>query len=435
MRIGIQTWGSTGDIRPFVALAAGLTQAGHAVHLVVTDIDSRDYRHYGEEYGFRVTQIATPVIADAAALHAIGRRCIEARSVAAQSGIIYRETFVPAVEAMQAEAVALVRDCDVLIGHFFLYFLRALAEHARKPHVSVALAPILAPSRRVCPSGAPDWGPWFNRLWWKLGRMVINAMFLGDANAYRKSLSLAPKRDYLTEVFAGAQLDLIASSPQLFPRPADWAASYRQCGFFDLPAGSKSDAIPDEVAAFIAAGTVGDAPLFFTFGSLMPMDSATLAGHLAIFDGALRRTGRRAIVQLPTQWPGPLPPSANIFYVRFISHRRVFPQCAMIVHHGGAGTTHTATRAGVPSIVIPHVADQFFWGEQLHRLGVAPAPIPLRKLNVKRLAAAIGAVGASSTMRDRARTLAQAMHDENGVNEAVALIESLSTQPGISPIA
>ena len=130
-------------------------------------------------------------------------------------------------------------------------------------------------------------------------------------------------------------------------------------------------------------------------------------------------------MQLPAQWSGSLPSSENIFYVRFISHRRVFPQCAMIVHHGGAGTTHTAMRAGVPSIVIPHVADQFFWSEQLHRLGVAPVPIPLRKLNVKRLAAAIGAVGASSTMHDRARTLAQAMHDENGVNEAVSLIESL----------
>ena len=68
MRIGIQTWGSTGDIRPFVALAAALTQAGHQVHLVVTDIDCRDYRHYAEEYGFRITQVATPVIADAAAL-------------------------------------------------------------------------------------------------------------------------------------------------------------------------------------------------------------------------------------------------------------------------------------------------------------------------------------------------------------------------------
>ena len=114
------------------------------------------------------------------------------------------------------------------------------------------------------------------------------------------------------------------------------------------------------MAAFIAAGTVGDAPLFFTFGSLMPMDSATLAGHLAIFDEALRRTSRRAIVQLPAQWSGPLPSSANILYVRFISHRRVFPQCAMIVHHGGAGTTHTATRAGVPSIVFGLFGSAFF---------------------------------------------------------------------------
>ena len=422
MRIGIQTWGSTGDIRPFVALAAALTQAGHRVHLVVTDIDRRDYRHYGDEYGFRITQVATPVIADAAALHDIGRRCIESWTSAGQGRVIFRETFLPAVDAMSSEAALLVRDNDVLIGHFFLFFLQAHVERARKPYVTVALAPFLVPSRQVCPSGAPDWGRWSYPLWWRLAAIAVNTMFLGDTNAYRKKLMLSPKRDQVSEVFLGGNLDLIASSPQLFPRPDDWRASYRQCGFFDLPEDSKTDAIAPEVVAFIAAGP---APVFFSFGSLMPMDAETLAGHLSIFDEALRITGRRAIVQMPIQWAATLPLSERICYVRFISHRRVFPQCAAVVHHGGAGTTHTAMRAGVPSIVIPHVADQFFWGEQVYRLGAAPKPIPLRKLNATRLAGAVQAALASPAMRERAQALALAMRDENGVMQAVALIEGV----------
>ncbi len=422
MRIGIQTWGSTGDVRPFVALAAALTRAGHQVHLVVTDIDQRDYRHYAEEYGFRITQVATPVIADAAQLHEIGRRCIEARTPAAQGRIIYRETFLPVVEAMAVEAAQLVASNEILVGHFFLHFLRAMAEKAGKPYVTVALAPFLLPSRLVYPSGAPRLGAWFNPLWWTLAGMVINRLFLGDSNVWRARLDLPPKRDQLREIFLGADLDLIASSPQLFPAPADWPASYRQCGFFDLPEDSRGDPIPAEVANFIAASA---APLFITFGSLMPMDAATLKAHLAIFTAALRLTGRRAIVQLPARWSGALPQSDHILMVRFISHRRVFPRCAMIVHHGGAGTTHTAMRAGVPSIVIPHLADQFFWGERLFQLGAAPRPIPLRKLNAQRLATAIEVVSASSAMRERARGLSEVMRKENGVGEAVALIENL----------
>ena len=422
MRIGIQTWGSTGDIRPFVALAAALTQAGHQVHLVVTDIDCRDYRHYAEEYGFRITQVATPVIADAAALHEIGRRCIEAWTPAGQGRVIYRETFLPVVEAMAAESAALVRDSDVLIGHFFLYFMRALAEQAGKPYVTAALAPFLAPSRQVCPSGAPDWGRWSYPLWWNLAGRVVNALFLGDANRFRANLGLPPKHDQIRDIFLGAPLDLIASSPQLFPRPADWPASYQQCGFFDLPEDSKTDDIPSALADFIAKG---EAPIFISFGSLMPMDEATLYEHLTVFTEAMKLTGRRLIVQLPVHSTVAPVPQANISYVRFISHRRVFPQCAMVVHHGGAGTTHTVARAGVPAIVIPHMADQFFWGKQVHGLGAGPAPIPLRKLNARRLAAAISEVVASPMMREQASNLAHAMQGENGVKQAVTLIERL----------
>ncbi len=423
MRIGIQTWGSTGDLRPFVALAAALVRVGHQVHLVLTDIDRRDYAHYGEEYGFRITHVATPVIADAAALHDIGRRCIEARSPAAQGRIIYRETFLPAVEAMAAASEKLVAESDILIGHFFLHFLRAMAEGAGKPYVTVALAPFLLPSRLAGPSGAPRIGAWLNPLWWKLAAMVINRLFLGDANRWRVRLGLAPKRDQLREIFLGADLDLIASSPLLFPAPADWPASYRQCGFFDLPEDSRSDPIPAAVEDFIAQG---EAPLFISFGSLMPMDAETLNAHLDIFAQALKQTGHRAIVQLPALWEGELPLHAGMLTVRFISHRRVFPRCAMVIHHGGAGTTHTVVRAGVPSIVVPHMADQFFWGEHLFESGVAPRPIPLRKLHAKRLAAAIGTVKASAAMRQRAQALSAAMQNENGVKVAVQLIERLA---------
>jgi sterol 3beta-glucosyltransferase/vancomycin aglycone glucosyltransferase len=259
--------------------------------------------------------------------------------------------------------------------------------------------------------------------------MLMNAMFLGDANAFRATLGLAPKRDQLTAVFANGKLDLIASSPSLFPPPPDWGINYRQCGYLDLPEGSRTDRIAPPLSDFMGAGPP---PIFITFGSLMPMDGATLRAHWDIFAEALERSDQRAIVQLPTLWSGVLPDCVRILPVRFVSHRRVFAQCAMVVHHGGAGTTHAAIGAGVPSIVVPHLADQFFWGAQLHKLGVAPTPIPLRRLSAARLAAAIDAVVAAPSMRRRAADIARSMDREHGVTEGVRLIEAFATtQPAV----
>jgi UDP:flavonoid glycosyltransferase YjiC (YdhE family) len=82
--------------------------------------------------------------------------------------------------------------------------------------------------------------------------------------------------------------------------------------------------------------------------------------------------------------------------------------------------------------VVPHLADQFFWGAQLHKLGVAPTPIPLRRLSAARLAAAIDAVVAAPSMRRRAADIARSMDREHGVTEAVRLIEAFATtQPAV----
>ena len=105
---------------------------------------------------------------------------------------------------------------------------------------------------------------------------------------------------------------------------------------------------------------------------------------------------------------------------------RLFPRCALIVHHGGAGTTQSAVLAGRPSIVVPHVADQFFWGDRLHALGVAPKPLKRTQLTAEALAGRIRAALADATLRPRAEQAALTLAAEDGATRAAELVESLA---------
>ena len=95
----------------------------------------------------------------------------------------------------------------------------------------------------------------------------------------------------------------------------------------------------------------------------------------------------------------------------------------MVIHHCGAGTTHTAARAGVPSVPVPFGADQFFWAGRLTSAGVAAKYLPGPKLEASRLASMIE-FAEQDVVRQRARALGVAMSMENGIALAVAEIES-----------
>jgi sterol 3beta-glucosyltransferase len=143
---------------------------------------------------------------------------------------------------------------------------------------------------------------------------------------------------------------------------------------------------------------------------------------------ALKVTGQRGI--LLSGWGGlgaaQLPPS--IYLLDHAPHEWLFPKMAAIVHHGGAGTTAASLRAGVPTVIIPFIADQPFFGEQVRRLGVGPAPIPRRQLTLPALTEAIRQATSNATMRDRAAALGDALQAEQGVANAVQLIERYSVR-------
>ncbi len=165
-------------------------------------------------------------------------------------------------------------------------------------------------------------------------------------------------------------------------------------------------------------------PVYITFGSLMARSAALRAGVVQTLREAVRMAGCRAIIQVPPEDAKRLPSDQNLLFSAPTSHRRVFPHCQAVVHHGGAGTTHASLQAGCPSIVVPHAYDQFFWGNLLAQMNVAPAPLPLLDVTAEALARKISLVRDSPHMKQEARRVGEIMKGEDGVAEAVRMIHA-----------
>lgn len=106
-----------------------------------------------------------------------------------------------------------------------------------------------------------------------------------------------------------------------------------------------------------------------------------------------------------------------------VDHNAVLPRATVAVHHGGAGSAHAGARAGIPSVVVPFIADQPFWGHLLHQRGLGPEPIPYRQLTADRLAAALGEAG---RYRGQAARTGELLRKEDGTAVALEVLEGLA---------
>jgi UDP:flavonoid glycosyltransferase YjiC (YdhE family) len=115
----------------------------------------------------------------------------------------------------------------------------------------------------------------------------------------------------------------------------------------------------------------------------------------------------------------------NFYIARDVPNEWLFPRVSLAVHHGGAGTIHTAARAGVPQIVLPVAGDQSFWAGRMAALGVAPKTSRRAAMDASAVAKMITFTELAST-RQRAQELGQAMARENGVHTTVRELEALA---------
>jgi UDP:flavonoid glycosyltransferase YjiC (YdhE family) len=417
VKIGVQTWGSDGDIRPFLALAGGLRAGGHEVSVAVTSVDNKDYSSYGKAMDFTVSQVGK-FIYDDKTIGTFLKKIERTENSLKQVEIILHYYFNPAISEMYEAAERLCRENDAIIGHFVHYPAQTAAEKAGKPYATVMLNHMGIYSKHSRIFGVPNLGTWMNPYWRKLYHFVMDRSIGREVNKLRKKAGLPPVDKIGDNILISKRLNLVAETSAICRKQPDWADYHHVCGFFAMPGTAEQWTMPKDLKTFLEAGP---SPVYMTLGSMFSVDTSPGIIAETLVQGALL-AGCRAIIQAPWDQLA-FPDHPNIYKIQKAPHHHIFPHCAAVVHHGGAGTTHSALLHGCPSIIIEHIADQSFWANELYNLGVAPRVLHRRNVTARKLAKAIKTVLDDPGMKKRAEDLSKIMLKENGVQTAVELIE------------
>ncbi len=415
MKITIIAFGSRGDVQPAIAMGVGLQQAGHKVKLA----SYAPFQQQAIDYGLDFKVARGDILSfmdkpDVQELMASGRSN-PLKLIRNIRTFLKQDLLLTVQDVMEA-----CRDADALITFSAAFYAGvSIAEQTGQPLLVANLQPMV-PTRTYSNALMPP--PKFDnghvnlfshhitiQLIWQMLRPILN-----EARQEIQGLPPWPARGFWDESSWQAQPILHGYSQHVLPQPPDWPANVHVTGYWFLEHQAQWQPNPD-LAQFLADGP---APVYIGFGSMKnrdPQETAALAIR------ALDMAGQRGV--LLSGWGGleqaDLP--HNIFMVDSIPHDWLFPRMSAVVHHGGAGTTAAGLRAGIPSILIPYIADQPYWGHHIHRLGVGPKPIRRSKLDAPSLAAAIRTAVTSQKMQDKAAQLGRKIRAEKGVANAVAL--------------
>lgn len=420
MRIGIQTWGSEGDVRPLMALAIELSNAGHKVKLIATmPVEVNKYNEIAKKFDFELQYVATPIVKDLEELNNIRHSMIKESNPIKQGAIIMENFFYPVQNEMFSASIDLCKDSDLIIGHYILYPVHIAAEKFKVPNVSVTLSHNIIPSDFTLPTGVPDVGKWAYPLWWKLVRYLLNKSLLASVNDLRNKNALPKAKDIMLDVLPSKILNLIGVSPIFCRKQKDWGQNHQVCGFLNLAEKSDNEELPDSMKQFL---NTGEPPVFMNFGSMMPLKSEERKKIFDLFKETAKLANCRIILQIYESEQDLFKSDNKTYYTPPVNHLKIFPYCSAVIHHGGAGTTQSATLSGVPSIVVSFISEQTFWGTELKRIGIAPDVINFNKLTSKKLANKIKSVLNSPHMKEKANEIGKEMKKEDGLKRAVELI-------------
>ncbi|MBD2342178.1 glycosyltransferase family 1 protein [Calothrix sp. FACHB-156] len=337
MRVLLSVVGTRGDVQPVIALALEVRDRGHEVHLCVPP----NFIKWAQRLGFSSTPVGIEMRAP--------------RKTAVSDTTTTKP--MPDLITDQFDAIsAAANGCDIIVGaNTHQYAARSIAELHSIPYINAIYAPTALPTDDTI------------RIW--------NERSVERVNVNRTQLGLSPIDDVLSHIVTNQPL--LATDPTLAPSPLVPRMSILQTGAWFL---EDSTPLPSDVEVFLEAG---DPPVYFGFGS-MPIAGDT---SLILIEAA-RAVGRRAIISQGWADLKLIDQAPDCIAIGDVNHQALFPRVAMVVHHGGAGTTHTAARAGVPQVLVPMFSDQPFWANRVRELGIGTL-IPIADLTANRLISAL----------------------------------------------
>ena len=352
MKILLSSIGSRGDVQPLLALGIELRKLGQEVRLCAAP----NFKEWIESYGLECIPIGPdlrkltggspkdrPVLPPTEE----GRQQLATQTVRTQFQVI-------------AEAA---RGCDIAVAAGALQIaLRSIAEARNIPYVFAAYCPAILPSLKYPP---PKTGGSYsfsltdkeNLEIWEKNDEEFNSRFGAVLNEERAKLGLAPVQSVRDHMFTDRPW--LAADPVLAPALPIEGVEVIQTGAWMI---SDQGALPAEVENFLADGAP---PVFLGFGSMQAYEQT---GRVMV--EAARELGLRSI--LSQGWAGLTASDTgkDFLLIGDVDHLKLFPRLTAIIHHGGAGTTTTSARPGIPQVIIPHNYDQYYWAHRVQELGV-----------------------------------------------------------------
>jgi len=417
-RIVFATFGSLGDLHPYIAISQELVRRGHR-SLIAT---FEEYRGAVEAAGIAFVPMrpSMSVFGDKTAMM---ERLIDPWR---GPELMVREMFMPRLRDSYRDLADACRGADLLVTHPLTFAGPLLAQKVGLRWASTALAPMtlfsafdppLFPAAPVL-AWARKLGVAPYRWMFRIPRAMVRR-WERPLREFRAELGL-PATDAIAQ-FEGQfspRLNLALFSPVLAAPQPDWPANTRVCGFPRYDGAPLDTRTHAELEAFLASG---EPPIVFGLGSSAVM----IAGdfwHGAI--AATRNIGRRAILLTgkPPEDLGPLPRDVKAF--QYLPYSAVFPRAAAIVHPGGIGTLAQALAAGRPQLIVPVAFDQPDNARRTAALGVARS-LPFRKATAAAIARELSALLAAPDCASRAAAVGVTVAREDGARVAANALEGI----------
>jgi sterol 3beta-glucosyltransferase len=410
MKIALLTYGSQGDVEPFIALAEGLLQAGHQVKLAAPEIFSNILDNNKIEF---VSLPGNPRMMVDNLVDRAGKNPL--LMVKTMSEYVY-----PLAADVFQKARNSCKHADLIIHSFLMTSTGfEVAREIGAADLSVQTFPVFTTTGKFPTPAFPDlpYGPAYNRFTHQLISWIF---WTGSQWIYKRVQKQNPSLPDLTGwPFSPKNPNrtpiLYALSPRVVPHPSDWPDDVCITGYWIRKTDPHWQPDP-ELLKFLESGPPPIAVVFgSTSSSMMKEIQEKIAQTLASLDQRGLFVGAD---------PGLVKTMPDMLYTGYVPYQWLFGRSSAVIHHGGAGTTARAFISGVPQIILPFTSDQPFWAQRVKQLGVGPGPLPPKRFQHQQLARAVNSVIQDQKIRAKAAVLGREISKENGINRALECIEN-----------
>jgi UDP:flavonoid glycosyltransferase YjiC (YdhE family) len=404
MKILLVTRGSQGDVYPYLALAKTLQERGHTVSLNIPIA----FEEYAKIMGVPYTTESDDIVG------LVSNETLKFKDLLAWTGRVIKQQF--------DDLIPMVAEYDLFLASNTEFAAPSIAEYTKKTLIRTAFAPLL-PSKKIMPAVIPLVTPNFfvrPAMMWALINAGMNAMSKKQLNLGREKLGMYLIKDQAVHAPTHAN-NLLLCSPLLAETDDDWHYKWGISGY------CFNDILPyeeDLLQRFVKFIQKDEKPaVFFSLGSI----SGPLHKHLAEWLLSICQKLKLKLV-VGSGWSrlGHHLEQKDDFFLldSVIPHNLVMPHCTATIHHGGSGTTHSASRSGKPQMVIPHLIDQHYWARRTKLLGLGPGGINIKKLTQDKLETHVLDLMQNLLYKKNAAEFGEKIRTENGLENAARYIEN-----------